>query len=179
MAQLGRNWIKSHRPNLLVITQEALYESPRTDSRTAALFGYKNWKDGLTALLQTLRVPGMKKVILGNIPLLPESGPTCLAGHANDVQACSAPTKSSVLSFNNVERSAANANGARYVNTIPWFCSATCTAIIDKYGVYRDQLHIDSLWAVYLQNVLADSIGLPERVTSVALPARYERPPGQ
>jgi len=168
------HWINAHKPNLLVITQESLYETPGTASSAAALFTPDNWRAGLRALLQTLQVPRMRTVLLGDIPVLPESGPDCLAGHPEDVQACSAPVNQAVLGLDASEKAAVAGSGAEYVNTTPWFCSTQCTAIIDKYCVYRDVFHIDSLWAIYLQNVLADSIGIPERVTSVTLPAHDE-----
>ena len=168
------DWINAHKPNLLVITQESLYETPATTSSAAELFTPGNWRSGFTALMQTLQVPRMRTVLLGDIPVLPESGPDCLANHPEDVQACSASINQAVLGLNEAEEAAATGSGAEYVNTTPWFCSTECTAVIDKYCVYRDLFHIDSLWAIYLQNVLADSIGIPERVTSVTLPVQDE-----
>ena len=167
-------WINTHKPNLLVITQESLYETPATASSAPGLFTPSNWRSGLTALLHDLHVPRVKTVLLGDIPVLPESGPDCLADHPEDVQACSASINQAVLGLNETEKAVITESGADYVNTTPWFCSITCTAVIDKYCVYRDTFHIDSLWAIYLQNVLADSIGIPERVTSVTLPVRDE-----
>ena len=88
------HWINTHKPNLLVITQESLYEAPATASGEPELFTPGSWRSGLSALLQTLHVPRMKTVLLGDIPVLPESGPDCLADHPEDVQACSASIKS-------------------------------------------------------------------------------------
>ena len=168
------HWINTHKPNLLVITQESLYDTPATASSAPELFTPDKWRSGLTALLQTLQVPSMRTVFLGDIPVLPESGPHCLAGHPDDAQACSASINHAVLGLDDTEKAAITGSGAEYVDTTPWFCSTKCTAIIDKYCVYRDLFHIDSLWAIYLQNVLADSIGIPERVTSVTLPVQDE-----
>jgi peptidoglycan/LPS O-acetylase OafA/YrhL len=162
------DWINTHKPSLLVITQESLYHTPATSGSPPVFFTFAQWRHGLSALLRAVRVPGIRKVFLGNIPT--GQGPTCLAGHIDDVEACSVSAKSAVVPYNRVEQSTVAAHGTEYVNTIPWFCSTQCTAVIGKYPVYRDALHINAPWALYLQNVLSDSIGIHDHVATSTLP---------
>jgi len=144
-----------------VISQASGYDTPATASAPPATISLSHWSAGLTALLKAVRVPGMRRVYLGNTPDLTQDGTTCLDLNLNDVQACSRPTQSAVSMFNPVEQATVAAAGVDYVDTIPWFCSTRCTAVIGKYCVYWDASHITAPWAVYLQNLLADSIGIP------------------
>jgi hypothetical protein len=63
--------------------------------------------------------------------------------------------------YNHAELAAARATGSRYVNVVPWFCSAICTAIIGHYEVYVDRDHITNSYARYLEGVLGDALRLP------------------
>ena len=165
------DWINSHRPSLLVITQALIYSAPSTAAGPAKLFTSQQWGNGLTALLNAVHGPGIRKVFLGDVPAFPEAAPSCASEHLDDVQACFVPASTQIY-FREVERSVVTADHTKYVNTTPWFCSATCTPIVGKYYVYLNPVHINALWAVYLQNVLADSIGLPENAATSTLPIR-------
>jgi hypothetical protein len=60
-----------------------------------------------------------------------------------------------------VEEAEATANHVQYVDTVPWFCSSTCPAVIGKYVVYDTSgVHVSSDYAEYIQNALAQSLGL-------------------
>ena len=58
------------------------------------------------------------------------------------------------------EEAAAAATGAEYIETTPWFCSATCTAVIKNYIVYMDQIHVTATYARYLKGVLGQALKL-------------------
>jgi peptidoglycan/LPS O-acetylase OafA/YrhL len=156
--QWAVHWINNHSPSVLVITQDSVYTSPGDHGSPAGSFSASQWKQGLSKLFDSIKVPGIRTILLGNIPQFAQSSPACLAAHLSDVQACSAPVHSAVLGFNQLERSTARAAGVEYVDTIPWFCSATCTAIIGRYVVYLDGIHITATWARYLESVLADAL---------------------
>ena len=64
------------------------------------------------------------------------------------------------------EREMITAFHIHYIDVTPWFCSSRCSPIIDKYLVYLDSIHITATWALHLQNVLAESLGVPENATS-------------
>jgi hypothetical protein len=59
-----------------------------------------------------------------------------------------------------IDRSVVAAHGAEYVDTTPWFCSRSCTAVVGNYDVYLDQFHITATYAEFLQNALAQSLGV-------------------
>jgi peptidoglycan/LPS O-acetylase OafA/YrhL len=158
------NWINKTQPDLLVVTQEAqIY-----------FFNATQWERGLQRTLRAITSPKTRKIVLGNIPLLPQSGPTCLAAHTRDVQACSAPRGAAVPPFNQVERAVATSVGASYIDTTSWFCSATCTAVIGNYEVYLDTKHLTATYSLYLRGVLeqalfhpSQAIGPPGTVTDL------------
>ncbi len=155
-------WINVHKPDLLVITQENNYGEPNVGgSLPAALFSNAQWKKGLHQLLASIHVPGMRRVFLGTTPFPLQGGPGCPAAHPDDVRTCSELPRNAVQPLNPVERATALAAGVEYVDPTPWFCSTTCTDIIDHYLVYWDMSHITATWSMYLENVLARALGLP------------------
>jgi hypothetical protein len=58
------------------------------------------------------------------------------------------------------ERSAAQDSDVQYIDPTPWFCSTTCTAIVDRYVVYLDRSHITSTYATFLEIVLGRALDL-------------------
>ena len=48
---------------------------------------------------------------------------------------------------------------AQYLNVMPWFCSTTCTDIIDDIVVYKDNDHITATYSRYLESVLGTALG--------------------
>jgi hypothetical protein len=55
----------------------------------------------------------------------------------------------------------AKALGIQYIDTVPWFCSQTCTAEVGNYNVYMDGIHMNATFARYLEGVLGKAINLP------------------
>jgi peptidoglycan/LPS O-acetylase OafA/YrhL len=153
--RLAVSRIRALHPDLVVITEEW-----RTKPDGVRYTG-REWTAGLERTIGELGVPPSEVTILGNQPILAQSGPQCLSQHANDVQACSSrPAGNYVPLYNAAEKTAAVALGARYVNVTPWLCSSTCTAVIGKYEVYYDDWHITETYSVYLERVLADALRL-------------------
>jgi len=159
--QWAVRWINAHKPRLLVITQENFYRAPSVNGQPPATFSYAQWQSGLSDLFRSLNTPRKRVVLLGNTPSLPQPAPQCLAAHSKDVQTCSSPVHRALPALNQIDRSTARAAGVKYVDPTPWFCRTTCTAIIGNYVVYLDSVHITATWALYLENVLAQSLGLP------------------
>ncbi len=141
-------------PDLVVITQEV---RGKPDGK-----GYSahQWQQGLETTFDRLGVAKSKIVVLGNIPILPQAGPQCLARNSAAVQKCSGPVVQYSTVFNRAERAATASKGARYIDVTPWFCSTICTAIIGKYQVYWDDYHIAATYSFVLEGVLTQSLGL-------------------
>jgi hypothetical protein len=101
-------------------------------------------------------------VILGNIPLLPQSGPQCLARSSSNVQSCSGSPETTLTKYNKAEQTVAKESGARYVNATPWFCSTICTAVVGRYDVYLDEDHVTADYSFLLKGVLQQALRVPE-----------------
>jgi hypothetical protein len=140
--------IRRLHPDLLVIsTQDFGWYGPA-------------WHAGLSNLYSAV-IPSSGRVIyLGNIPLLPRAGPTCLGQHPDNVQACSAPADVTRSPLTPLDRAVTATAGAEYVDPFPWFCTSICTAVIGHYDVYLDRYHVTAAYGTYLQNALADSLDL-------------------
>jgi peptidoglycan/LPS O-acetylase OafA/YrhL len=147
--------INQLRPNLVIVTQ-ALWRRPSGD-----LYSPAQWEAGLVRTLNQIRAPHTVKVVLGNTPALAQYGPNCLSVHLDDAQACGALARSYLTPFRQAEARAAVVAGADYVNTMPWFCTKTCSAVIGRFEVYKDQVHITNTYARALEGVLAASLNLP------------------
>jgi hypothetical protein len=109
-----------------------------------------------------MSVPTTSKAVIGDLPGLDQSGPICLSMHPHDAQSCAVPARSHLSPlFRQAEARAAVFAGARYVDTMPWFCTRTCSAVIGHFDVYADQQHVTNTYAQALEGVLATSLGLP------------------
>lgn len=154
-------WIDRVKPSLLVVSQADFYYAPMPRGSAPVPFTANAWKDGLDALFTSFTVPSMRVALLGTTPILAQVAPVCLSAHQDDVQACSTSVQSALPSLSTVDRSAAAADQVQYIDTTPWFCSDTCTAIVGGNPVYDiSGQHISGFWADYLQNVLAQALGL-------------------
>ncbi len=156
-------WLARNRPNLLVITQRdgSFYRRPSAGGITTPAFTTSQWQAGLKELLAHSKRSSGRVLVLGDTPLLDQSPPICLSIHPHNLSECSTPTVQAVSPYLASEQAAASQTGASYINTTPWFCSATCTAVVDRYIVDWDQDHVTNTYARHLSNVLSQSIGLP------------------
>jgi hypothetical protein len=119
------------------------------------------WSTGLTTTLNKIKTSGAKMVVLGDMPYLEQSAPECLAAHAGDVKACARKASAAVdYGHDAAEKKTAEAAGAKYVNTVDWFCSDVCSPIVDNMIVYQNQWHLTAVYSRYLSGVLATSLGL-------------------
>jgi peptidoglycan/LPS O-acetylase OafA/YrhL len=139
-------------PDMVIISQE-IRGASNTVSYTPA-----QWGQGLKSAINQLHVPTNRIVVLGNIPVLPESGPQCLSRNTDDVQKCSGPPSHTDQLYIDAEQTAATGLGGRYIDVTPWFCSSTCTAIVDNYEVYFDRYHITQSYSYFLFYVLNQAL---------------------
>ncbi len=152
--------IKALHPNVLVVSEDNVVQSPSTAEQPSRAFTSGAWMEGLDRLFRSVPGRETRRVFLGSTPILPQSAPACLAAHLDDVQVCSAPVRASESSLDAAERSAAQDSDVQYIDPTPWFCSTTCTAIVDRYVVYLDRSHITSTYATFLEIVLGRALDL-------------------
>ena len=143
------NRINQTDPDLLVVTQN-LNVTPQGTPYTPA-----QWQRGMELLFREITAPKTKKLVLGDIPLA--LGTDCLARNADNVQACSGEP---ATLYNRAERRGAVAEGVRYINVTPWFCTRTCSPVIGGYDVYFDGSHVAVGYTRFLEGVLTQKLGL-------------------
>ncbi|MGX6604584.1 SGNH hydrolase domain-containing protein [Micromonosporaceae bacterium Da 78-11] len=150
--------IRAERPRLVVVASGSFGQrTGRNMPVTAA-----RWQAGLSRTLTALRLTGARVVLLGEAPVLRESGPDCLAEHAGSVTACSTPlAEATGRVWHAADRAAAAASGAGYVPVLPWLCGSTCTPVIGDVTVYRNRFYLTATYARRLSGVLEDALGLP------------------
>jgi peptidoglycan/LPS O-acetylase OafA/YrhL len=161
-------------PNLVIVT-EFVWRRP-----SGSFYSPTQWQAGLVRTLKKITAPNTVKVVLGNSPLLDQAGPTCLSMHPHDAQACSVSARSYLTAYRQAEARAAADAGADYVDTMHWFCTRTCSAIIGNFEAYVDTQHITNTYARALEGVLATSLSMrvprqrvaavPEPFTMIASP---------
>jgi peptidoglycan/LPS O-acetylase OafA/YrhL len=149
--------IRRLKPDLVIITQEV-----RTNPK-GAFYSAAQWQQGLLGTFKQMGLPSSHVVVLGNVPILPYALPQCLVQHSSDIQACSGPPNYYIRTHNQAEEAAAAEAGVQYINTIPWFCSTTCTAVVGNLQVFWDQFHINATYADFLGAVLAEDLNFPGR----------------
>ncbi len=140
-------------PSVVVVSQASYYLTPELKVFTAS-----QWQIGLTDLFDAIHVQQARTILLGNIPLLPESGPSCLSAHVDDVRACSTPVARAYERLDQAELKVTETRHIRYIDPTPWFCSNVCTAVVGSYDVYMDQYHVSATYATYLSDVLAQAL---------------------
>ena len=147
--------INKLKPDVVVLTSE--YLTPDSDHpiwpSTSA------WTAGLETTLSSIKPVRTKKVVLGDIPYLAQPAPDCLAAHSSDVPACSTPATSAIKTDRiRAEQVAAARTRTKYIKVAPWFCSATCTAIIGNKVVYFDAYHVSTTYSLYLSGALQTAL---------------------
>lgn len=147
--------IGSTHPDLVIVTQESDLGS------TGSVYSPATWEQATASAIRQLPVSPTRVTVLGNIPTTTRNGPACLAANPLDVQQCSRPNSGYFAEHNVAEQQAAVATGARYIDTVPWFCMKTCTDVIGRYQPYWDPYHVTAMYSLVLGQMLGYSIDLP------------------
>jgi hypothetical protein len=147
--------IVAAEPELVVVTSGGFSQK----RGQGVLITPGEWQNGLARTLRTLRRAADHVVVLGDLPVLDQSGPECLAAHAADVSACfTTRTAATSRVWNAAERSAASATGAGYVPVLPWLCTDVCTPVIGNVTVYRNRFQLTGTYARTMNGVLEDEL---------------------
>lgn len=118
------------------------------------------WGTGLEETLQRITSPNTTKVVLGDIPRL-KGSVDCLALHPDNVQACAEPVGPVTgATYNDIERSVAEAAGVAFIDVTPWFCGSVCSPIVGNMVVYTNDYHVTATYARHLSWAL-ESVLMP------------------
>ena len=121
----------------------------------------KQWQEGDRRASRTgVKILGAKTIIIGNPTEPLAAGQDCLARHIDSVQTCSGPPNPFFARFNRAERNASIAEGARFINVVPWFCTAVCSSVIQHYEIYLRSDHVTEQYTLFLEGVLSKALGL-------------------
>jgi len=145
------------KPAVVVIAERTahLKRSP------TAFFTNPQWQTGLESTLSQLRPSGARIVVLGDNPVIDVDTPQCLAAYPTNVQHCASrnpSTRSVDQSHEPAERAAALADGARFINPVPWLCTTSCSPVVGNMVVYWDTYHVTNTYAVYLSRVVGGAL---------------------
>jgi hypothetical protein len=135
--------------------------SAQAKSSAKRFFTNAQWEAGLEKTISLLKPSKAKVGVLGDITLMNVVPPQCLAAHPTGVQSCATASPNPIKhnqGHQTAEKAAAAAARVLYVNTIPWLCTTTCSAVIGSMEVYSDKWHITVTYATYLSTVFGDSI---------------------
>jgi SGNH domain (fused to AT3 domains) len=146
-------------PQLVVVTSEA--EAFQVNHR-GVLATSTQWQTGWEKVFQSLRRPGTRVVMIGDIPQWSNNDAYCLAAHMSDVQACAASPKQALAENVAAERAAAAASRVQYISPEPWICARQCEPIVDGIRVFNDQYHLTGTYVAYLSGALQHSLDIPD-----------------
>ncbi len=145
------DWIKRQDPAMVLVASGNHAGIKDTD-----------YADGYAAVLKRMRGPGRKLFVMGDVPLLSQDPPRCLAAHPSSALKCA--TKTATAAPSDEEQAAvdgAQRAGAGYVNLTPWLCTADlCPAIVGHYVAYQDQFHLTGAYTQVLMPLVQQAIGL-------------------
>jgi hypothetical protein len=152
--------IVAARPTMIVLAERttAVKTSPTAYLTDAQL------QAGLAATLRALKPSGAKIVVVGDNPAYTNFyGPdACVTINPSNVQRCSfavTTTSTAWRDHQGAELAATTAEGARFINPVPWICtSTTCSPIVSHYLVYLDWSHLTATYAAWLSTVMATSL---------------------
>jgi SGNH domain (fused to AT3 domains) len=144
-------YIAAEHPDLVILTGSRHY--PNSDDE---------WRAGFSTTITRLKALTPRLLVLGDNPDSREDPATCLSAHLNDVGSCvNHRVKAIETGKLEAERAVAAQNGARFVDTSDWLCTATdCPLIIGDILMFRDVNHLTTFAADWFTPML-EAIVIP------------------
>jgi hypothetical protein len=145
-----RERVRELNPDLIVSSQS---DHVVWDSMSDA-----QWARATVAGLQEMSGTDSEVVYLQDTPYVDGDPLQCLQENVSDASRCAVPTTEAFQIFpdrHSAVRSAAETAGFRFVDTLPFFCTQTCPAVVENMTVRRDAGHITNTYAAWLAPMLA------------------------
>ncbi|MGO8939152.1 MAG: acyltransferase family protein, partial [Mycobacterium sp.] len=137
--------LRAEHPRLIVLSVFRGYVASHSNGFLSGFTSYDPaWIDSLTRLVQQLRGTGAKVLVLGPLPQLITSVPSCLSEHLDDATACSS-LRSTAFNLPGMaaESAAVKAGGGQYADLADLFCTThRCPVIVGNTLVYVDAGHL-------------------------------------
>jgi hypothetical protein len=119
------------------------------------------WAAAWRRSIDAVSAPGTQVYFVNDTPWQAGPAPDCLSAHLDKPSACVRDRKSAVAlpERRKLVEDTARAGGARIVDPVPWFCTATkCPPVIGNILVYRDQHHVTTAYSRLLAPLLAEAL---------------------
>jgi len=151
--------VASERPDLVIVATSHPYPSagngvelPPDDGAALAA--------GLASTLERLAPLAGAVALIADTPKFDFDPPECLAGHLDDVLACTRP-RGEMLdeSWLAIEAAIAATHGATIVDPTGWACPTDpCPSVVGRYLVYHDRHHLSTPYVTALRDRLAAAL---------------------
>jgi hypothetical protein len=149
--------LKAARPSVVLLASlTALRYSAPGKLMTSA-----QWRTGLESTISKLKSKSTRVAVLGDINTMSANPGLCLAAYPNAVQKCATANPNpnpNDTNLNSAEKAAAKIKDVRYLSTLQWLCTKTCSPIIGNMIVYLDNWHITATYAASLSQVMATDL---------------------
>jgi hypothetical protein len=116
------------------------------------------WTNAWTTSIDAVSGPGTQVYYVNDTPWHGHVVPDCLSAHLDDPQWCARSRADAILlpKRRQLVIAAARAHGARIIDPLPWFCTATqCPLIIGNVLVYKDRHHVTTVYSRLLAPLLS------------------------
>jgi len=149
--------LKAARPSVVLLASlTALrYSAP------GKLMTGTQWQTGLESTISKLKSKSTKIAVLGDINTMSVDPIQCLIANPSAVQQCGSANPNpdpNDANLNFAEESAAKVKGVRYLSTLQWLCTTTCSPIIGNMVVYLNNWHITATYSAFLSKVMATDL---------------------
>jgi len=151
------NLLVGLKPAYILIAERTVHWK----SSPTAYFTNQQWEEGMLTTLSMLKPSGAKLVVVGDLTYMDIPPPQCLATYPTNVQRCSnkSPNPRKVnQNHSSAEKAAAEAEGAAFINPVPWLCTKTCAPVIGNMVAYWDSFHMSNTYAAYLSNAMGSAL---------------------
>jgi hypothetical protein len=150
-------YVRSLRPAKVVLA--STYPSIRLLGVTGSQ--EQAWVAAWQRSISAVSGPGTEVYFVNDTPWQAGAAPDCLSAHLDEPSACVRDRKSAValLERRELVENAARTAGARIIDPVPWFCTATkCPPVIGNILVYRDQHHVTTAYSRLLAPLLGEEL---------------------
>jgi hypothetical protein len=149
--------LKAARPSLVLLASltASRYSAP------GKLMTSAQWRTGLESTISKLKSKSTMVVVLGDINTMSGNPSLCLAAYPNAVKKCATANPNpnpNDANLNSAEKAAAKVKDVRYLSTLQWLCTKTCSPIIGNMIAYLDNWHITATYAASLSQVMATDL---------------------
>lgn len=152
--------IQALNPDLLIVTDQwkpAVVDGKKSDFDTPGL-----WQSEFPKALTRLAGYTKRLVVIGNNPSMLQDSVACASKPNANLALCgSGRAQAGNVQINGIERDAAQAVGATYIDTVDWACTQyLCPVVINNIFVYFDQWHFTATYVNWLKPVLRKALGI-------------------